>query len=81
MTKDLTTVKGTIAYLFTQNSDKLWSCGNDLNKMKGVALNLLEDESLTDKQAVFKAKELLGKSSGSRFMSILVTYMTGQKVS
>ena len=81
MAKDLTKQPGTIAYLFTTNSSKLWSCGNDLTKMKGVALELLDDKSLTDKQAVVKAKELLSKSNGSKFMSILVTYMTGQKVS
>jgi hypothetical protein len=48
--------------------------------MKEVALRLLDDPNLTDKEAVMKAKKNLGASNNSRFLSLLTTYMTGEKV-
>lgn len=78
--RDLTKIPGTIAYLFTQHTNDFNQCGNNINKMKEVALRLLDDPNLTDKEAVMKAKKNLGASNNSRFLSLLTTYMTGEKV-
>lgn len=80
MSPDLTKIKGTIAHHLTQNSSKIWDCGNNVEKMREVVLQLLEDESLTDKKAVFEAKQRLGRAKTSNFCSTLLTYMTGLKV-
>lgn len=80
MRPELSKIKGTIANHFTQNSSKLWGCGNDVEKMRKMALQLLEDPTLTDKKAVLEAKQSLSKAKPSSFCSTLVTYMTGMKV-
>lgn len=80
MTKDLFKIKGTIAYHLTQNSHKLWDCDNNVEKMRLVVLELLEDKCLVDKEAVKRAKQHLSKAKPAHFCSTLITYMTGMKV-
>jgi len=80
MKKPLNEIPGTIAYHFTQNMNKLWACGDNIEAMRKVALELLEDPSLKDKTAVLEAKKNLSTARTSSFCSTLVTYMTGQKV-
>ena len=48
--------------------------------MRKMALQLLEDPTLTDKKAVSEAKQRLSKAKPSSFCSTLITYMTGMKV-
>lgn len=81
MKKELSNQKGTIAYHLTQNKDKLWACGNDVRAMRKVALELLDDPSLTDKAAVMQAKKIFTTARDHMFLSCLMTYMTGDKVS
>ena len=80
MKKQLFETNGTIANHLTNNADKLWACGSNIRKMRAVALSLLEDPKLTDKEAVAKAKHLFITTKDNLFMSCLVTYMTGMKV-
>ena len=79
MKKDLTTIPGTIAYVFNQHNAEFNQC-TSWQQMKALALKLLDEETFTDKEAVIKAKKILAGCFGSKFMSTLTTYMTGQKV-
>lgn len=79
MKKDLVTIPGTIAYVFNQHNAEFNQC-TSWQQMKALALKLLDTETFTDKEAVRKAKNILTQCAGSKFMSTLVTYMTGAKV-
>lgn len=78
---EITKNKGSIANHLNNNRDKLWACGNDTRAMRRVALELLDDPSLTDKEAVVKAKRIFQTAKDHLFLSCLMTYMTGDKVS
>lgn len=78
--RDLTKVKGTIAYHFNQNIDLLFSCGDDVEKMRSISLQLLEDKDLTDNKAVNEAKAILSTVPTFKFCSVLGTYLTGIRV-
>lgn len=77
---DITKNSGSIANLLTKNRDRLWACGNDVRAMRKVALELLDDPSLTDKEAVVKARRIFQTAKDNLFLSCLMTYMTGDKV-
>ena len=80
MNTDLTKRRGTIANYLTKNCDKLWACGNNVKKMRAVALQLLDSSTLTDKEAVEQAKHIFKTAKDNLFISCLITYMTGDTV-
>lgn len=80
MKTDLSKRSGTIANHLTKNCDKLWACGNDVKKMRAVALRLLDSPTLTDKEAVEQAKKIFNTAKDNLFISCLVTYMTGEAI-
>lgn len=81
MSKDIIKRNGTIANHLMNNKDKLWACGDDVSKMRKVALSLLDDPKLTDKEAVAQAKKIFTTAKNNLFISCLITYMTGERVS
>ena len=81
MQKELSNKKGSIAYHLTKNKEKLWACGNDIQAMRKLALQLPDDLSLIDKEAVAQAKKIFKTAKDHLFISCLCTYMTGDKVS
>ena len=81
MKKEISKRNGTIAHHLVKNKDKLWACGNDVKAMRRVALELLDDPSLTDREAVEQAKRIFMTAKDNLFISCLCTYMTGEKVS
>lgn len=80
MKKNIQNQKGTIAYVLTKNTDKLWACGDNIKAMREVAIKLLDDKSITDKEAVIKARKIFQTAKDNLFLSTLMTYMTGDKV-
>lgn len=78
--KDLTNKKGTIAHYLTQHQNEIYACGNDVEKMKKITLKLLESEDLKSNPVTLEAIDHIKKSKGNKFLSLLVTYMTGMKV-
>lgn len=78
--KDLTNKKETIANYLTQHQNEIYACGNNVEKMKEITLKLLRSEELKSNPATLEAIEHIKKAKGSRFLSVLVTYMTGMKV-
>ena len=81
MAKDLTKFDGTIAKHLTAHQDEIFACGNNVQLMRKKVLELLDEPTLKDKKAVANAKDVLSKAHPSLFLSSLVTYMTGDKVS
>ena len=81
MAKNLTKYNGTIANHLTAHKDEIWACGNDIKRMREVVTKLLDSPNLKDKKAVYEAKQIFAKAHDSLFLSSLVTYMTGEKVS
>ena len=81
MKKEITQRNGTIANHLIKNKDTLWACGDNVRAMRQAALKLLDDPCLTDKEAVAQAKRIFTTAKDSLFISCLMTYMTGQKVS
>lgn len=81
--KDLQQTKGTIAYVLTQHQDELYALINagQIEQCRVRSIELLDDPSITDKNAVVNAKNVLKTSKINLFLSTLMTYMTGMKVS
>lgn len=79
--KNLQQVTGTIAHCLTSNKDKIWECGSNIHKMRAVVNDLLASEELQGNPEVANAVKILNKSKDNLFLSILMTYMTGMKVS
>lgn len=78
--KDLTNKKGTIANHLTKHQNEIYACGSNVEKMKEITLKLLKSEELKSNPATLEAIDHIKKSKGSKFLSLLVTYMTGMKV-
>lgn len=78
--KPLNETRGTVAYHLTKNKDKLWACCSNIKAMRALAIKLLDDESITDKDAVAKAKKIFTTTKDNLFLSCLCTYMLGEKV-
>lgn len=78
--KDLSHKTGTIAAYLTKNQNKIYGCGNNINKMKSVVLELLSAEEIQGNPETANAINILSKLHGNHFLSTLVTYMTGYKV-
>ena len=83
MEKDLQKTKGTIAYVLTEHRDELYGLINagKIEECRARAIELLDDSSIIDKKAVAQAKDVLRKKYQNLFLSSLMTYMTGMKVS
>lgn len=81
MAKNLTKYNGTIAKHLMSHKDEIWACGDNVRQMREVVIKLLDEPTLKDKKAVFEAKEIFRKAHDSLFLSSLITYMTGDKVS
>lgn len=83
--KNLSTKKGTIANVFTKHQEELFELinQNKFTELKSRVDALLSDKSLSNNPAILEAKEVFKKSSKnpSLYYSILMTYMTGMKVS
>lgn len=79
--KDLMNTKGTIAYVFKDNLDKIVASGS-LDKMKEEAIKLLDSEEIT--QSKEKVEEVKSRLKAARnmpqFISLITTYATGVKV-
>lgn len=80
MKKDISKVNGTIAKHLCDHKDEIWACDPNINAMRSVALKLLDDPCLTDKEAVAQAKHIFKTAGNNLFLSCLLTYMTGVKV-
>ena len=78
--KELSSVTGTIANHLTAHKDELWACGSNIKQMRIVALRLLDDPCLKDKEAVMKAKKIFSTTRDNLFMSCLCTYMLGERI-
>ena len=81
--KNLPTKKGTIAYILNQHMNEIFSLinANNISGARKLALELIKDKSISDKQAVITASEIFNKSNDNLFLSSLMSYMTGMKVS
>lgn len=81
--KDISERKGTIAYVFKQHLDELYECLDwyGVPEARKKVLQLLDDPSITDVEAVAQAKQIFATAKPHLFLSTLVTYMTGVKVS
>ena len=75
--------KGTIAYIFNKHQIELFDLINENNILgaRQRALELLNDPTITDKNAVITAKNIFTRSKDNLFLSSLMSYMTGMKVS
>lgn len=81
--KNLHTKRGTIAYILNQNKDILFDLinKNNIGGARTKAVELINDGSITDRSAVITATEIFTKSKDNLFLSSLMSYMTGMKVS
>lgn len=75
--------KGTIANVLTKHREELFEYLNngDIRGCRKKALELLEDPTITDKAGVATAKKVFARPGDNLFLSCLVTYMSGMKVS
>ena len=80
MKRDLISVKGTIANYLVKHQNEIYACSNNVEKMKEVTLKLLENDEIKSNPATKEAIDHIKKAKGNRFLSLLVTYMTGMKV-
>lgn len=78
--KKLNEKKGTIAYYLTSHKDEIWSCGENIQKMKAKTLELLSREEIKNNPETPRAIKILSGCNGNKFLTVLVTYMTGLKV-
>lgn len=78
---DLSKKRGTIAHYLTKHQDEIYACGNDVYRMKQVVLDLLRKDEIQDNPETPEAIRILSSCKGALFLSTLVTYMTGMKVS
>lgn len=79
MKKDLHEIAGTIAHELVLNKDLIFGENNE-SKRKQIVLNILNSENLKNNSKVEEAKSIIKNSFGSKFDSVLITYMTGEKV-
>ena len=81
--KDLHTKRGTIAYTLNEHMTELFDLIN-ANNIKGArkkAVQLITDANISDKQAVLTATDIFTNAKDNLFLSSLMSYMTGMKVS
>ena len=75
--------KGTIAKVLTDHQSELYALLDEGNvkECRKKVIELLDDPSITDKAAVTTAKKVFSRPGDNLFLSCLVTYMSGMKVS
>ena len=82
---DLTTKRGTIANLLSKNKEELFELINldEYQKLQIRVNELLNDDSIKNNPAVVEAKMNLSRHANKKnlYYSILMTYLTGMKVS
>ena len=83
MTVAIENRKGTIANVFKNHQSELYAFldAGDVKGCRKKALELLDDPSITDKKGVATAKKVFARPGDNLFLSCLVTYMSGMKVS
>lgn len=81
MRKELFNKEGTIAHHLCKHQTKIFSCGEDIVKMKSVVLDLLQMEEIKHNPETKRAINIFYKLNGKHFLSTLVTYILGIKVS
>ena len=83
MTQSIEQRKGTIAKVLTDNQAELYALldKGDVKGCRAKAIEHLDDPSITDKKAVATAKKVFARRGDYLFLSCLVTYMSGMKVS
>ena len=83
MKRPINTIPGTIAYILDQNRNELFDLinKNKIAEARQKALMLIQDKSIKDKKAVITATNVFTKSNNNLFLSTLMSYMTGLKVS
>lgn len=76
-------VEGTIAKVLTDHKDELFELigQGKIRQARDLAIKLMDDESLQKNSARLTAKNLFTKTPNNLFLSCLMTYMTGSKVS
>lgn len=74
---------GTIANVLNKHQQELYAYleVGDVKGCRKKALELLDDPSIKDRAAVTTAKKVFARPGDNLFMSCLVTYMSGVKVS
>lgn len=80
---NLATKKGTIAYELTKHQDEIFGLINQGKsaEVKSLVLTVLDSSAISSKEKAAEAKAVLSKRNGNLFLSCLMTYMTGMKVS
>lgn len=81
--RDLTKIKGTIAYSLTAHQKELFDMVESnvaQTKLHAAVCNILDQDESLRKEDVIKCKEILSHSFGNKYLSTLMTYMTGMKV-
>lgn len=83
MKRPINTIPGTIAYILDQNRNELFDLinKNKIAEARQKALMLIQDKSIKDKKAVITATTVFTKANNNLFLSTLMSYMTGLKVS
>lgn len=82
MSKDLTKYRRTIAKVLTDNKTAIFNCSPNIQLMKETTIKILQNsEELKRNSATSEAILILRKCNGNKFLSTLVTYMSGIKVS
>lgn len=83
MTTALEKRKGTIANVLTNHQAELYEFLDvgDIKSCRKRVIELLDDPSIKDKAAVATAKKVFTRPGDNLFLSCLVTYMSGMKVS
>lgn len=74
---------GTIANVLTNHQAELYALldEGDVRGCRKKVIELLDDPSITDKKGVATAKKVFARPGDNLFLSCLVTYMSGLKVS
>ena len=83
MTTALEKRKGTIANVLTNHQAELYKFLDvgDIKSCRKRVIELLDDPNIKDKAAVVTAKKVFTRPGDNLFLSCLVTYMSGMKVS
>lgn len=79
MKKSLDQIEGTIANYLMSHKDEIWSCGNDVKKMKKVVLKLLQSKQLESNPHTSEAIKRFNNTSDVAFPGMLTTYLLGTK--
>jgi hypothetical protein len=81
--KDLHNKKGTIAYVLNEAKEELFTLinTNDIRGARNKAVEIINTGNVSDKKAVVTATMVFRESKDNLFLSSLMSYMTGLKVS